>query len=94
MMIKLLTSYTAAGYATRLSEDELIMTNEELKESRGIHVLKVDDLSMHSRVDLTNNQSGYIILICSSKNKEYNVDETRYDYYNNEICIPFIESIR
>ena len=30
----------------------------------------------------------------SSKNKEYNVDETRYNYYNDEICILFIESIR
>ena len=54
-----MTSYTAAGYAallclvvSGLNEKESIMTNEELKESRGIYVLKVEGLSIHSTVDL------------------------------------------
>ena len=57
-----MTSYTAADYATLLclaisglNKNELIITDEELKESRRIYVLKVEGLSMHSGVDPTNN---------------------------------------
>ena len=88
MRIKLMATYTAAGYAaplcavvSGLDENKLIMTDEELKESKGIFVLKDEGLSMHSGVDPTNKQPECIMFLRSSKNVEYNVDQTRYDYY-------------
>ena len=48
---------------------------------------------MHSSADPMNKQPRYIIFMQSSKDKEYNVDETRYNYYNDTIFYPFAKSI-
>ena len=81
MRVKLMTTYAASGYAaplclvvSKLDESELIMTKEELSNSNGICVLKVEGFSMHSDIDLQNKQPGYIIFMRSSKNEKYNVD--------------------
>ena len=101
MILKFIITYLASGYATPLclvisglNENELIMTDEELKESKGIFVLKVKGFSMHSGADSMNKQPRYIMLMWSSKDKEYNTDKTRHNYYNNTIFYPFPESIR
>ena len=101
MRLKFMTIYSASSYAaplclvvSGLDENELIMTNEELKESKCIFVLKVEGFSMHSGVDPIIKQPGYIIFIRSSKDKEDNIDKTRYDYYNDTIFYSFAESIR
>ena len=100
MRLKFMTTYSASGYTaplclvvSGLNENELIMTDEELKESKGIFVLKVKEFSMHSSADPMNKQLGYIIFMRISKDEEYNVDETRHDYYNDTIFYPFTESI-
>ena len=100
MRLKFITTYSASGYtaplcliASDLDENKLIMTDEELKESKGIFVLKVKEFSMHSSADPMNKQLGYIIFMRISKDEEYNVDETRHDYYNDTIFYPFAELI-
>ena len=101
MIIKLITTYTGTGCAAPLcaavrglNENELLITNEELKESKGMFVLKVEGLSAHRGVGSINKQSGHTMFMRSSKNEEYNVDQARCDCYDDETHVPFVESIR
>ena len=59
--VKLMTTYVASGYAaplclvvSRLDKSELIMTEEELRNSSGIYVLNVEGFSMNSNIDPQN----------------------------------------
>ena len=85
LRVKFMTNFSATACAaplclvvSGLSENELIMTDEELKDSHGIFVLKVEGLSMHSNTDPLNTSHGYIIFMTSSKNEEYSADKGRY----------------
>ena len=54
---------------TTLDESELIIIDDELKESRGIHVVKL----------------GCMIFLRSSKTESHSIDESRCDYYDENI---------
>ena len=58
MQIKLMRTYSASGYAallclavSGLDETELIITENELKQSKEIYILKVKGFSMNANID-------------------------------------------
>ena len=74
MRIKLMCTCSASGCATPLclvvsglDDSELIMTDDELKESRGTHVMKIEGFSMHSSIDPLNKSVGHTMLLGISK---------------------------
>ena len=94
-------TYSASRYVaplclviSGLDETELIMTENELKQSKGIYILKIEGFSMHTNIDPLNKIYGYIIFIRSLKNKIYSVNKSWYNVYNNEIFYPFVNGIR
>ena len=54
--------------------------------------MKNRGFSIDSDIDTQNKQPGYIIFMRSSKNEYYNINQARYNYYNDEIYIPFANS--
>ena len=77
-----------------LDETELVMTNEDLKNSQGMFVLKIEGFSVHSNVDPLNKIHEHIIFKRSSKAEDYSADEARYNYCNNKIFYQFSNNIR
>ena len=80
--------------ASCLDESELIMTNDELKESKGTRVVKIEGFSAHSSMDLLNKSVDHIMFLGSSKIESYSVDERRCDCCNGEIFYDFFNGIR
>ena len=56
-------------FASHLYEIERIMTDDELKQSKGVFVLKLEGFSMYNDVDPLNKQYGHIILTRTSKKR-------------------------
>ena len=76
MRVKFMCTHIASGCSaplclvvSGLSENELLMTDEELKESRGTFVLKIEGFSMHSNTDPLNKQCGHVMFMRCSKNE-------------------------
>ena len=74
MRVKLMCTYSASGCAaplclvvSGLDDSELIMTDDELKKSRGMYVMKIEGFSMHSSIDPLNKSVGHIMFLRSSK---------------------------
>ena len=101
MRIKLMCTLTASSCSaplclvvSGLDENELLMNECELKESKGILVLKIEGFSMHSSADPLNKSCGHMIFMRNSKSESYSADESRYDFYNTEIFYDFVNGIR
>ena len=63
-----------------LDESELIMTDDELKEHRGMCVMKIEGFSVNSSTDPLNKSVGYMMFLRSSKIESHSVDKSRCDY--------------
>ena len=70
------------------------MTNDQLRESNGMCVLKIDGFSMHVNTDPLSASFGYTMFTRSSKNQKYSEDEGRCNYYNHETLHNFVLGIR
>ena len=66
-----------------LSENELPMSEEELKQSRGIRVIEIAGLASGCSINPQNKETGFLILCCNVKG----VDQARHDWYDEIFTI-------
>ena len=91
MRIKLMRTCSASGHAALLSlvvsgldESELIMTDDELKDYKGMYVMKIEGFSMHSSIDPLNKSVRYLMFLRSSKTESYSVEKSRCNCHNED----------
>ena len=101
MRIKFIYGSTASEYAallclvvSGLSKNKLAMTDEELKNLKGIYMIEIEGFLIHLNTDSLNKSHSFIIFIRSSKDELYSVDRSRCNYYNDEIFYSFFSSIQ
>ena len=73
-----------------LSEDELPMPEEELKESRGIRVIEIAVLTPGCSINPQNKETRFLILCRKMKG----VDQARHEWYDKNIYTRFVNNIR
>ena len=94
MQIKMTTTHGASSMSgpmciaiSGLDETELIMSDEELKNRRGIFVLKVQGFTVAGYANPLDTGYGYVIFMQSSKGKKFSADETRVEHYRQNVRI-------
>ena len=71
------------------------MIKKELKNQKGIYVIKIEGFLTHLNTDLLNTSHGFfIIFMRSSKDKPYSIEKSRCDYYNDEIFYFFFSGMQ
>ena len=73
-----------------LSEDELPMSEEKLKQSRGIRVIEIAGLTPGCSINPQNKETGCLILCRNMKG----VDQARHEWYDKNIYTRFVNNIR
>ena len=72
-----------------LSDEELVMDENEVKAHRGMCVMKVQGLSMHASMNPTSTDYGYIIFT----RKNCKTEEARHIFYDEHVLQEFVSSI-
>ena len=70
------------------------MTGKEVRIYKGIYIIKVKGLSIHSAINHMCNQIGYIVFCQSSKNETYSYKEVKISYYRDKFLRLYICKIR